>query len=153
VQRTLILLKPDTLQRRLAGQILTRFEQKGLNLIALKMISVSKELAARHYADHVEKGWYPTLESFITSSPVIAAILEGREAIGVVRRMVGPTDGLEADPGTIRGDFSTSGQKNLVHASDNEASARREIDVFFDASEIHSHEPALRPWLVAVDED
>ena len=124
-QRTLILLKPDCIQRRLAGTILSRFEQKGFTIVAMKMLQVTKELAAQHYAEHVEKPFYPKLEEYITSDPIIALILEGRDVIATVRKMVGSTDGIKADPGSIRGDYSTSGQRNRVHASDSEASAER----------------------------
>lgn len=153
MERTLVLLKPDCVQRRLIGRALTRFEDKGLNIIAMKLIRVTPQLAQRHYAEHVEKAWYPNLEKFITGGPVVAAIIEGPEAIRVVRTMVGVTNGLEADPGTIRGDYSSSQQMNLVHASDGPESAVREMAIFFDEQEIHSYEPTIRPWLRAVDED
>ena len=152
MERTLLLLKPDCVQRRLMGRVLTRLEEKGLNVIAMKMLRVTPELARRHYAEHVEKAWYPNLERFITGGPTVAAIVEGLEAIRVVRDMVGATSGLKADPGTIRGDFSSSQQMNLVHASDGPQSAGREIDIFFSEDEIHSYEPAIRHWLHAADE-
>jgi nucleoside-diphosphate kinase len=133
MERTLVLLKPDCVQRRLMGRVIARFEGKGLGVAAMKMMLVTPELAKRHYAEHVKKDWYPELEAFITSGPVVAMIVEGPEAIAVVRRMVGATNGLKADPGTVRGDFSTSQQKNLVHASDGPDSAKREIDIFFPA--------------------
>ena len=153
MERTLVLLKPDCVQRRLTGRVLARFEEKGLNLIALKLMQVTPELARRHYAEHVHKAWYPNLERFITGGPLVAAIVEGPEAIRVVRTMVGATNGLKADPGTIRGDFSSSQQMNLVHASDGPESAQREMAIFFDPAEIHSYEPTIRPWLRAVDEN
>ena len=153
MERTLVLLKPDCVQRRLVGRVLTRFEDKGLNVVAMKLMRVTPELARRHYAEHVEKGWYPTLEGFITGGPIVAAVVEGLEAIRVVRALVGATNGLNAEPGTIRGDFSSSQQMNLVHASDGPESATREIDIFFDSSEIHDYEPTIRPWLRAVDEN
>ena len=131
MERTLILLKPDTVERQLVGAILSRFEQKGLKIVAMRMLQFTPELARRHYADHVEKPFYPNLETYITSSPVVAAILEGTEAIAVVRRMIGPTSGIEAPAGTIRGDYSLSGQLNLVHASDSPEAAEREIGIFF----------------------
>ena len=152
MERTLVLLKPDCIQRRLAGRILARFEDKGLNLVAMKLIQITPELARRHYAEHLEKGWYPTLETFIISAPVVAAVLEGPEAIRVVRDMVGATSGLEAVAGTIRGDYSSSRQMNLVHASDGPQSADREIAVFFRPDEIHSYQPTIRPYLRAPDE-
>jgi len=152
MERTLILLKPDCMQRRLAGRILSRFEDKGFNIVALKMIHITPELAKQHYAEHVEKGWYPTLEGFITGAPVVAGIIEGLEAIRVVREMLGATSGLKAAPGTIRGDFSSSRQMNLVHASDGPEAAQREMELYFKPDEICAHEPTIAPWLRAVDE-
>jgi nucleoside-diphosphate kinase len=131
MERTLVLLKPDCLERRLMGRVLARFEDKGLDFVAMKLMRVTPELAKRHYAEHVRKDWYPELEAFITRGPILATIVEGPEAIRVVREMVGATNGLKADPGTIRGDFSSSQQMNLVHASDGPESARREIEIFF----------------------
>ncbi len=131
MERTLVLLKPDCVARRLMGRVIARFEDKGLNIIAMKLMRVTPELAKRHYAEHVQKAWYPELEAFITGGPVVAMIVEGPEAIRVVRDMVGVTNGLKANPGTIRGDFSTSQQMNLVHASDGPESAEREIAIFF----------------------
>ena len=136
MQKTLILIKPDGVQRGLSGEIIRRFERKGLKIVAIKMLQITPELARRHYAEHIDKPFYPGLEKYITSSPTIALVVAGPEAISVVRLMVGPTNGLVAPPGTIRGDFSTSNQLNLVHASDSEASAEREIAAFFKASEI-----------------
>ena len=132
MERTLILLKPDTVERQLIGQVLCRFEQKGLRIIAMKMLQFTPQLAQRHYADHLDKQFYPDLEAYITSGLVVAAILEGPDAIAVVRRMIGPTNGLEAPSGTIRGDLSLSSQRNLVHASDSTEAARREIAIFFE---------------------
>jgi len=131
MERTLVLLKPDCLRRRLMGRVLARFEDKGLEIAAMRMLRVSPELAKRHYAEHVEKPWYPQLEAFITGGPAVALIVEGPRAIGVVREMLGATNGLEAAPGTIRGDFSSDQQMNLAHGSDSAKSARREIEIFF----------------------
>ena len=136
MERTLVLLKPDCLQRRLMGCMISRFEDKGLNLIAMKMMQITPELASRHYAEHVEKPFYPGLQAFITSGPVVAIVVEGLEAIRVVREMLGATSGLKATPGTIRGDFSSSRQMNLVHASDGPDAAAREIGLYFSADEI-----------------
>ncbi len=147
MQNTLVLIKPDGVQRGLTGEILSRFERKGLKIIALKMLRVTPELARRHYAEHVEKPFYPSLEKYITSSPILALIVSGPDAVAVVRLMVGPTNGLTAPAGTIRGDFSTSNQLNLIHASDSEASAVRETAVFFEASEIFDYDLTLAPWL------
>jgi nucleoside-diphosphate kinase len=117
------------------GRLIARFEDKGLNIVALKLMQITPELAKRHYAEHAQKVWYPELEAFITSGPVAAMIVEGPETIRVVRDMVGATSGLKATPGTIRGDFSTSQQLNLVHASDGPESAQREIAIFFPTEE------------------
>ncbi len=152
MERTLILLKPDAVQRRLVGRILTRFEDKGLNIVAMKLMRITPELAKKHYAEHVQKGWYPTLETFITGGPIIAGIVEGLEVIRVVRDMLGATSGLKANPGTIRGDFSSSRQMNLVHASDGPDAAAREIALYFTPAEIIVDQPTITPWLRAGDE-
>ncbi|REK45920.1 MAG: nucleoside-diphosphate kinase [Planctomycetota bacterium] len=152
MERTLILLKPDCVQRRLMGRILTRFEDKGLNIVAMKMMQVTPELAKHHYAEHVEKPFYPGLEKFITGAPVVAAVIEGLEAIRVVRELLGATSGLKAAAGTIRGDFSSSRQMNLVHASDGPEAAAREIELYFAAGEICAYSPTVTPWLKADDE-
>jgi len=136
MERTLVLFKPDCVERRLMGRILSRLEDKGLKVVALKLLRITPEIARRHYAEHVQKAWYPELEEFITSGPAAAMILEGPEAIRVVRDMAGATSGLQATPGTIRGDFSSSQQKNLVHASDGPESAKREMAIFFRPEEI-----------------
>src|SRR5437773_1760513 len=152
MERTLILLKPDCVQRRLAGRVLSRFEDKGFNIIAMKMMHITPELAKKHYAEHVQKGWYPTLENFITGGPVVAAIVEGLEAVRVVREMLGATSGLKAAAGTIRGDFSSSRQMNLVHASDGPEAAEREIKLYFSGGEVHPYQPTLAQWMRASDE-
>jgi nucleoside-diphosphate kinase len=152
MQRTLILLKPDCVQRRLMGRIIARFEEKGLNFVAMKLMQVTPELAKQHYAEHVAKGWYPTLEKFITGGPVLAAVLEGLEAITVVRDMLGATSGLKAAPGTIRGDFSSSRQMNLVHGSDGPEAAKREIELYFRPEELVDNTPTITPWMRAADE-
>jgi len=152
MERTLVLLKPDCVQRRLMGRVVSRFEDKGLNIIAMKMLQVTPALARQHYAEHVDKPFYPGLEQFITGSPVVALIVEGLEAIRVVREMLGATSGLKAAAGTIRGDYSSSRQMNLVHASDGAEAAEREMRLYFQAAEICSYEPCLVPWLKAGDE-
>ena len=152
MERTLVLLKPDCLQRRLMGRMISRFEDKGFQVVAMKMLRLTPELARRHYAEHVEKSFYPGLEAYITSAPLVAMILEGREAIRVVRAMLGDTSGLKAAPGTIRGDYSCSRQMNLVHASDGPAAAVREIELYFAPAEICAYEPTLSRWMKAVDE-
>ena len=130
-QRTLVLLKPDTVRRGLVGEILARFEAKGLSLVAMQLRTVDRELADRHYAEHVDKAFYPPLRDFVTSGPMVAAILEGDEAVEVVRAINGATDGRRAAPGTIRGDLSLSNRENLVHGSDSPESAEREIAIWF----------------------
>lgn len=152
MERTLVILKPDCIERRLVGRIITRFEEKGLEFVAMKMIRITPELAARHYAEHVEKPFYPSLEAFITGAPVVVAMIKGLEAIRVVRDMLGATSGLKAAAGTIRGDFSSSQQMNLVHASDGPEASKRECDLYFSADEICEYEPTLTPWLRAADE-
>ncbi|MGC3954296.1 MAG: nucleoside-diphosphate kinase [Propionicimonas sp.] len=130
-QRTLVLIKPDAVRRGLAGTILARYEAKGLTIVALEQRQVDAAQADRHYAEHVEKPWYPPLREFITSGPLVALVLAGTAAIEVVRAMNGATNGAEAAPGTIRGDLSLSNRENLVHASDSEESAAREIALWF----------------------
>lgn len=152
MERTLILCKPDCVERRLVGRVLGRFEDKGFNIIAMKMLRVSPELAKQHYVEHVEKPFYPGLEKFITGAPVVAAVIEGLQAIGVVREMLGATNGLKAAAGTIRGDLSSSRQMNLVHASDSSESASREIALYFTPDELCAYEPTLTPWMRAEDE-
>ncbi|MEK6236817.1 MAG: nucleoside-diphosphate kinase [Planctomycetales bacterium] len=152
MERTLVIFKPDCVQRRLIGRILGRFEDKGLNLIGLKMMRITPDLAKGHYAEHVEKGWYPNLEKFITSSPVVVGVVEGLEAVAGVRKMLGATNGREASPGTVRGDFSSSQQMNLVHASADPDAAAREIELFFNDGELFGYEPTIAAWLKAGDE-
>ena len=152
MERSLILLKPDCVQRRLCGKIISRFEEKGLNIVAMKLLQVTPELSKQHYAERVEKPFYPALESFITGGPIVALVLEGLEAIGVVREMLGATNGLKAAPGTIRGDFSSSRQMNLVHASDGPDAAAREIALYFQPEELVESTPCLTPWMRASDE-
>ena len=152
MERSLILLKPDCVQRRLVGKIISRFEEKAINVIAMKLIQVTPELSKQHYAEHVEKPFYPGLEEFITGAPVVAMVLEGLEVIRVVREMLGATNGLKAAPGTIRGDYSSSRQMNLVHASDGPEASAREIALYFKDEEICAYTPTLDPWYKADDE-
>jgi nucleoside-diphosphate kinase len=130
-ERTLVLVKPDGVRRGLVGEILGRFERKGLAVEALELRSLSAEFADEHYAEHVGKEWYPPLRAFITSGPLVAVVLSGDQAIEVVRGLIGATDGRKAAPGTIRGDLSLSNRENLVHASDSPESAVRELKLFF----------------------
>ncbi len=152
MERTLVLLKPDCFERRLVGRIIAKFEDKAINIVAMKLIRISPELAKQHYAEHVEKPFYTGLEAFITGAPVVAMVLEGLEAIRVVRDLLGATSGLKAAPGTIRGDFSSSQQMNLVHASDGPEAAAREIDLYFKTGEILDYSPTLARWFHAADE-
>jgi nucleoside-diphosphate kinase len=152
MERTLVLLKPDCVQRRMMGKVITRFEEKGLNIIAMKMLQVTPELSKQHYAEHVSKPFYGGLEKFITASPIVAMVVEGLEVVRVVREMLGATNGLKAAPGTIRGDYSSSRQMNLVHASDSPESAAREIALYFQPSEVLPYTPTLTPWFKADDE-
>ncbi len=146
-ERTLVLLKPDAVNRRLVGEILTRFEKKGLKIVAMKMLWLTKEKAEEHYAVHKGKSFYDSLIKYITSSPIIAMVLEGESAIKVVRKIMGVTDAVEAAPGTIRGDFALSIQNNLVHGSDSAESAEREIPIFFDNSEIYEYQLPDEKWI------
>lgn len=130
-QRTLVLLKPDTVRRGLVGEILRRFEAKGLTIEAMDLRAIDGEQADQHYAEHVERDFYPPLRAFITSGPLVALVLSGDEAIEVVRGLLGTTDGRKAAPGTIRGDFSLSNRENLTHGSDSPESADREIKLWF----------------------
>ena len=130
-ERTLVLVKPDAVRRGLVGEILGRFERKGLEVVALDLRRIDAKTADRHYAEHVGKDFYAALREFITSGPLVAVLLDGDQAISVVRGLVGATDGRAAAPGTIRGDFSLSNRENLVHASDSADSATREAGIFF----------------------
>jgi nucleoside-diphosphate kinase len=135
-EQTLVLIKPDAMQRRLAGEILGRFEGRGLSVRAAKLVQVDRELAEQHYAEHVEKPFFGELVEFITSSPTLALVLEGEGAIGVVRTTMGATNPVDAAPGTIRGDLALAMPDNLVHGSDSPESAQREIALWFTAAEL-----------------
>ncbi|MGH3727907.1 MAG: nucleoside-diphosphate kinase [Micromonosporaceae bacterium] len=130
-ERTLVLIKPDAVRRGLAGEVLSRFEAKGLRIEAMRLRTMDPALADEHYAEHVEKPFYPPLKEFMTSGPLVSLILSGDQAIEVVRALTGVTDGRKAVPGTIRGDFSLSNRENLVHASDSPDSAKRELALWF----------------------
>ena len=131
MERTLVLLKPDAVRRGLVGHVLSRFEAKGLRIVAMEQRMITGEVADAHYAEHVDRDFYPPLREFATSGPLVALVLEGDEAISVVRALTGATDGRQAEPGTIRGDLSLSNRENLVHASDSAESAQREIALWF----------------------
>lgn len=135
-ERTLILVKPDGVQRRLIGEIISRFERKGLILRGLKMLQLSKEQAEKHYAVHKERPFFGSLVEFITSAPLVAMVWEGPDAIGLCRKLMGATKPLDADAGTIRGDFATEVQENLVHGSDGPETAAYEIPIYFNESEL-----------------
>jgi nucleoside-diphosphate kinase len=131
VERTLVILKPDAVRRGLVGEILSRFEAKGLSIVAMEHRTIDGALADEHYAEHVERDFYPPLRAFVTSGPMVSLVLEGDEAVDVVRALNGATDGRKAAPGTIRGDLSLSNRENLVHGSDSPESAKREIAIWF----------------------
>lgn len=147
MERTLIILKPDAVQRGLTGQILTRFETKGLKLAGMKMIHIDRDLAERHYAPHKGKPFYPGLIDYITRSPVVVLVLEGCNAIAISRKMMGATFGSKAEPGTIRGDFAVSNTFNLIHGSDSPESAASEIKLYFTDKELLGYERAVESWV------
>src|SRR5499427_6640242 len=141
MQRTLILLKPDCIHRRLVGTLIQRFEQKGLRLAALKLVHASRDLAEKHYAVHKGKPFYDSLLQFLTAGPTVAMVWEGQEAVQVARTLMGPTDGTKAPPATIRGDFAISVQNNLVHGSDSAENAATEIALWFKPEELVNYQP------------
>lgn len=152
MQRTLIIIKPSAMQRALAGQIITRFQQKGLRIVALKMMMLSEEILREHYAHLVDKPFFPSILSSMTASPVIAGVLEGVDAIEVVRLMTGATNGRQALPGTIRGDFAMSNQENILHASSSPEDAEAEIRRFFREDEIFDWTPVITPFVNSASE-
>lgn len=147
VEQTLVILKPDALQRRMLGRIIDRFEAKGLKITALKMIRMTHELAERHYGVHKGKPFYEPLLKFITSAPVVVMVIEAPEAVAVVRRMLGATFGVEADAGTVRGDLAVSNRYNLAHGSDSPESAKKEIALFFRPEEILPYDQCDARWV------
>ena len=149
MQRTLFILKPDCLQRRLAGEVLGRFEAKGLKLAGLKLLQVPDELARSHYAVHKERPFFGGLIQFITSGPVIVGVLEGPDAVEVLRNLMGPTSGVKAAPGTVRGDYALSIQNNLIHGSDSPENAAAEIALWFRSEELVDYAIAGSDWVVA----
>ena len=146
-ERTLVLVKPDGIQRGLAGEIVSRLESRGLRIVGLRMLRVDGALAKRHYAEHEGKPFFDGLIAYITSSPIIAAVLEGTRAIEVVRKTIGATNPADADPGTIRGDLSVELGRNLIHGSDGPDSATREIALFFDESQLFDYERDVDRWI------
>lgn len=152
MERTLLLLKPDAIQRGLIGQIVSRFEKKGFRIVGMKMMQMSKELAKEHYAHLVDKPFYPDLEKFVTSHPLVAMVVEGKEAVEVVRLIVGPTNASKAPAGTVRGDFSNSTSRNVIHASDSLETAKKEVARFFKDEELFSYDLKVAEYLKASDE-
>ena len=147
METTLILLKPDAIQRGLIGTIISRFEQKGLVIAGLKLMQISRELAERHYAPHKGKPFYPGLIEYITVGPVVVMAVAGQRAIEIARRMMGKTFGFEAEPGTIRGDFGASKTYNLIHGSDSPETAKQELSLYFAPSELLDYQPAAHRWI------
>ncbi len=147
MEQTLILAKPDAVQRGLVGRILTRFEQKGLKIVGLKLMTMSQELAAKHYEAHRERPFYEGLVRFMTSSPIAAMALEGIDAVEICRKMMGATFGSQADAGTIRGDFGVSNSFNLIHGSDSPEAAARELSLFFSGDELCEYQLDAMGWI------
>jgi nucleoside-diphosphate kinase len=147
MERTLIIFKPDAVQRGLCGQILSRFENKGLQVIGMKMMMIPRELAETHYAPHKGKPFYDGLVKFMTSSPVVVLALQGKGAIDIARKLMGATFGFKAEPGTIRGDFGVSSAFNLIHGSDSPESAQRELGLFFKPEELVNWTPMIQGWI------
>jgi len=152
MEQTLIILKPDCVQRRLIGRIISRLEDKGLVIGAMKLMRISRELAERHYAPHKGKPFYPGLIDYITSGPVVVMVVGGPRAINICRKLMGKTFGYDAEPGTIRGDFGCSRTYNLVHGSDSPETARQEISLYFRPDEIVSYTTVESCWLGRPDE-
>jgi nucleoside-diphosphate kinase len=147
MERTLIILKPDAVQRGMCGQIITRFENKGFQIVGMKFMKIPTQLAETHYEPHKGKPFYPGLVKFMTSSPVVVIVLQGKDAIAIARKMMGATFGSKAEPGTIRGDFGVSNSFNLIHGSDSPESATRELGLFFKKEELIDWTPASQGWI------
>lgn len=147
MERTFVMIKPDGVQRSIIGQIIGRFESKGLKIIGMKMIHVSRDLAATHYAEHEGKKFYESLMKFITSGPVVTMVIQGDKAVSIVRTMVGVTNPKEASPGTIRGDYGIETGRNIIHASDSPESAVREISIFYDQDELMVYSKINEIWV------
>jgi nucleoside-diphosphate kinase len=147
LERTLVILKPNAVQRELVGEIIARFEKRGLRIAALKMTILDRSTAEIHYEEHKGKPFFEDLISFMTSGPLIVLVLESDGAVRIVRSMVGSTDPAQAVPGTIRGDYATTTGHNMIHASENEAAAEREIALFFPPEELFDYSLAVKPWL------
>ena len=147
MERSLVLIKPDAIQRGMAGEIISRLEKKGLKIVAMKMLHMDKNLAQRHYAIHKGKAFFDDLVNFITSSPIIAIAFQGKNAVEIIRQMMGETDPAKAYSGTIRGDFGIDIGHNLVHGSDSLENASKEIDLFFSTEEIFNYDRELDMWI------
>lgn len=149
MERTFVMVKPDGVHRGLVGEVITRLEDRGLKLVGAKFMEIDEDLAHDHYAEHVDKPFFEDLVAFITSGPVMAMVWEGPDAMRQVRRMMGDTDGQEADPGTIRGDYGLDLQQNIVHGSDHEdpGSNEREIELFFDEDELIDYDRVDESWI------
>lgn len=147
MERTFIAIKPDGVQRQLVGEIISRFESKGFTLVGLKLVKVSRSLAEQHYAEHKEKLFFPSLVEFITSGPVVAMVWEGKGVVAAARKMIGSTNPLNAEPGTIRGDFGVDVGRNIIHGSDAVETAKREISLWFKEEELIGWEPSLTKWI------
>eukprot|EP01027_Heterolobosea_sp_BB2_P008834 GEZU01013105.1.p1 GENE.GEZU01013105.1~~GEZU01013105.1.p1 ORF type:complete len:169 (+),score=64.21 GEZU01013105.1:57-509(+) len=146
-ERTFLAIKPDGVNRNLVGEIISRFENKGFKLVGLKMLQPSTELAESHYAEHKGKPFYPGLVSFITSGPVVAMVWEGKGVVAAARKMIGATNPLTSEPGTIRGDFAVDVGRNIIHGSDAVETAKREIALWFNDNELVSWEPTINKWI------
>ncbi|MBP7332887.1 MAG: nucleoside-diphosphate kinase [Firmicutes bacterium] len=147
MERTYLMVKPDGVQRGLAGEIIARFEKKGFKIAALKMLRISRELAEKHYGEHVGKPFFESLVGFITSGPVVAMVVEGKDAVSAVREMMGATDPLKALPGTIRGTYGIDIGRNIIHGSDSKESAAREIALFFKEEELWDYSREIDNWI------
>lgn len=147
LQRTLVLIKPDAVHRGLVGEILNRFERRGMSLVAMKLMMMDEKIAAKHYEAHVGKPFYEPLVEYMTSGPIVALVLEGVNAIPVVRKMMGATVPADADPGTIRGDYSQRVDCNIVHGSDSVEAAAREVSIFFGKNELMDYDPCHTHWI------
>jgi nucleoside-diphosphate kinase len=147
LERTFLAIKPDGVQRKLVGEIIRRFEAKGFTLVGLKLMSVSRELAETHYGVHKEKPFFPGLVEFITSGPVVAMVWEGKGVIASARKIIGATNPLNAEPGTLRGDFGVDVGRNIIHGSDAPETAEQEIKLWFKDAELVSWEPSLTSWI------
>lgn len=148
MERTLVLLKPDAVQRRLIGDLVGRFERKGLQVVGLKLVHASRELAEKHYEVHKARPFFESLIQFLTGGPTVAIALEGPNAVAVVRNIMGPTDGSKAAPGTVRGDYAISIQNNLVHGSDSVDNAKIELALWFKADELVNYKLVDHPWVL-----